>query len=77
MESCNIQPLKELETYGYQIAYYLLQNEAMATAAMQNSLKILFQDQTFHTQSLTGRQQQMKKVVMKQSLQQLASKITC
>ena len=60
--------LKQYEVYGYQVAYYVLGNEALAAQAAMQALKQLFQDEQFFEQPQPVQKQQTKRAVMKQSL---------
>lgn len=65
--------LKQYERYGYQIAYYLLENETLAAIATTQALIELLQDEQFFNQPEPLQQQKTKQVVMKQSLLTKAS----
>ncbi|WP_341281941.1 hypothetical protein [Paenibacillus sp. FSL H8-0537] len=60
--------LKQFEVYGYQVAYYVLENEAQAAQAVMQALKQLFQDEQFFKQPQPEQKQQTKRAVMKHSL---------
>ncbi|SFF27696.1 hypothetical protein SAMN04487969_12238 [Paenibacillus algorifonticola] len=60
--------LKQYEVYGYQVAYYVLENEALAAQAAMQAFKQLFQDEQFFEQPQPVQKQQTKRAVMKQSL---------
>lgn len=60
--------LKQYEVYGYQVAYYLLENEQLATQAATQALLELLQDEQFFNQPETYQKQITKQVFMKQSL---------
>lgn len=60
--------LKQYEVYGYQVAYYLLENEQLAAQAATQALLELFQDEQFFNQPQSYQKQKTKQVFMKQSL---------
>lgn len=60
--------LKQYEVYCYQIAYFILEKEALAIQAATQALIELVQDEQFFHQSQTVQRQMTKKAVMKQSL---------
>lgn len=64
-----IEILKKHETYGYQIAFYLLQNEDLAIEAMKMALIELSMDDAFFRKSLTVQQQIMKRTSMNKSIE--------
>ncbi|MFX3632313.1 MAG: hypothetical protein ACE3L7_22350 [Candidatus Pristimantibacillus sp.] len=69
--------LKQYEVYCYQIAYFILEKEALAMQAATQSLMELVQDEQFFLQSQTVQRQMTKKVVMKQSLLTKAKALQC
>ncbi|MGM0884923.1 MAG: hypothetical protein ACQEXQ_28260 [Bacillota bacterium] len=60
--------LKQYEVYGYQVAYYLLENEQLAAQAATQALIELLQDEQFFNQPEACQKQRTKQVFMKQSL---------
>ncbi|WP_424769227.1 hypothetical protein [Paenibacillus sp. sgz302251] len=60
--------LKRYEVYGYQVAYFLLENEALAVQAVSQALIELLQDEEFFGQPPPLQKQKTKQVFMKQSL---------
>lgn len=60
--------LKQYEVYGYQVAYYLLENEQLAAQAATQALIELSQDEQFFKQPEPCQKQRTKQVFMKQSL---------
>lgn len=60
--------LKQYEVYCYQIAYFILEKEALAIQAATQALIELVQDEQFFHQSQNVQRQMTKKAVMKQSL---------
>ncbi|MGG4146542.1 hypothetical protein ABEW34_25880 [Paenibacillus algorifonticola] len=60
--------LKQYEVYGYQVACYVLEDEALAAQAVMQAFKQLFQEGPFFEQPQPVQKQQMKRVVMKQAL---------
>lgn len=67
--------LKQYEVYGYQVAYYLLEDEALATQAANLALVELFKDEDFFRQSQLLQKQKTKQMFMRQSLKIKASVI--
>lgn len=63
-----VEILKKLETHGYQIAFYILQNEDLAIEAMKTALVELNMDVTFFRKSLTVQQQIMKRTSLNKSI---------
>ncbi|MCF2937817.1 hypothetical protein L1N85_05170 [Paenibacillus alkaliterrae] len=68
--------LKQYEVYGYQVAYFLLENEALAAQAATEALSELLHNESFFHQPPPIQRQTAKQVVMKQSLLTRASVIT-
>jgi hypothetical protein len=60
--------LRTLETYAYQVAYYVLDDEDLAIDATKNALLELSRDGHFFTQSPTTQDVILRKTVMKQSI---------
>lgn len=60
--------LKQYEVYGYQVAYYLLENEILATQAATQALIELLKDEDFFHQPQPLQKKKTKQVFMKQSL---------
>ncbi|KRE24893.1 hypothetical protein [Paenibacillus sp. Soil522] len=60
--------LKQYEIYGYQVAYYLLENEILATKAATQALIELLKDEDFFHQTQSLQKQKTKQVFIKQSL---------
>ncbi|WP_152619436.1 hypothetical protein [Cohnella kolymensis] len=63
-----VKILKKLETHGYQIAFYILQNEDLAIEAIKTALIELSMDDTFFRKSQTVQQQIMKRTCMYKSI---------
>lgn len=63
-----VETLKRLETYGYQIAFYILQNEDLAIEAIKTALIELSMDDTFFRKTLTDQLQIMKRTSMNKSI---------
>ncbi|WP_028612525.1 hypothetical protein [Paenibacillus harenae] len=61
--------LKQYEVYGYQVAYYLLENETLAAEAVSQALIELMQDDQFFDQPQPLQKEKTKQTFMKQSLQ--------
>lgn len=60
--------LKRYEIYGYQVAYYLLENEALAEQAAMNALTEMLHNAPFFLQSPQQQQQSAKQAVIRHSL---------
>ncbi|ANY70144.1 hypothetical protein BBD42_29315 [Paenibacillus sp. BIHB 4019] len=60
--------LKQYEVYGYQVACYILEDEALAAQAVMQAFKQLFQDGLFFEQPQPVQKLQTKRAVMKHSL---------
>ncbi|MBH5317702.1 hypothetical protein I6N90_07790 [Paenibacillus sp. GSMTC-2017] len=60
--------LKQYEGYGYQVAYYLLEDEALAMQAATKALIDLFKDNEFFDERHVYQKQKVKLVFMKHSL---------
>ncbi|MDQ0115147.1 hypothetical protein [Paenibacillus harenae] len=60
--------LRQYEIYGYQVAYYLLENETLATKATTQALIELLKDEDFFHQTESLQKQKTKQVFIKQSL---------
>ncbi|MBM7566146.1 hypothetical protein [Paenibacillus sacheonensis] len=60
--------LREFEVYGYQVAYYLLEDEALAEQAALRALSELFTDNEFFRTSTYIQKQKTKQVCIKHSL---------
>jgi hypothetical protein len=60
--------LKQYEVYGYRIAYYLLGNESLATAAATRALAELYRMDEFFRLPDAYQRQTMKRIFMKHSL---------
>jgi len=63
-----VETLKRFETYCYQIAFYILQNEKSAIEATKSALIELSMDDEFFTKPLTIQQQMLKRISMKKSI---------
>lgn len=60
--------LKQMERYGYQVAYYLLQSEALAVEASKLALMELLEDEAFYRQDENQQRQQVKRLFIRKSL---------
>ena len=60
--------LKRHEVYAYQAAYYLLEDESLASEAAAKALMVLSQDDLFFAQPEPLQQKAAKLAVMKQAL---------
>ena len=63
------ETLKQYEVYGYQIAYYLLENERLAMQASIQALMELINDEEFFRQPQPLQKLKAAKVFMRQSIQ--------
>lgn len=60
--------LRQHETYAYQAAYYLLEDECLAAKAATQTLADLIHDELFFNKTTELQHKQLKLNVMKQSL---------
>lgn len=60
--------LKQFEAYGYQVAYYLLEDEALAMQAATKALIELLNDDEFFRETLLHQKQKTKRIFIKHSL---------
>jgi hypothetical protein len=60
--------LKQYEVYGYRIAFYLLGNETLATAAATGALAELYRTDEFFRLPDAHQRQTMKRIFIKHSL---------
>ncbi|WP_169088903.1 hypothetical protein [Paenibacillus sp. PL91] len=60
--------LKQHETYAYQAAYYLVEDEALAAEAATKALIAILQDESFFQLSEQLQHNRVKQAVMKQAL---------
>ncbi|MGO4545610.1 hypothetical protein AB4Z29_12485 [Paenibacillus sp. 2TAB23] len=65
--------LKQHEHYAYQVAYYLLEDEDLASQAASSALAELLYDEAFFTHECGHRMQLMKRKVIQTSLSTKAS----
>lgn len=65
--------LRQYEVYGYRVAYYLLGNEVLATAASEGALAELYRTDDFFRQAAGEQLRIVKRVFMKHSLLQKKS----
>lgn len=63
-----IEVLRQYETVGYQIAYYLLEDEALAAESALEALIELFKNDEFFCQPHMMQQRTAKNVFIRQSL---------
>jgi len=63
-----VKTLREFETYCYQIAFYILQNEDFAIEATRKALIELSMDDEFFRKPPTVQQQILKRTSMNQSI---------
>ncbi|MFF2094305.1 hypothetical protein [Paenibacillus sp. NPDC058174] len=64
-----IEILRDYEQYCYQIAYYLVQDEAAAAAATCNTLLSIYANEAFFTSTQAGQQEAVKQAAMREALQ--------
>lgn len=65
-----LQKLRALEPYAYQVAHYLLQDDAAAAAASQSALLEISQQEAFLIETPEQLRSRMKKLVIRISLAQ-------
>jgi len=65
------ETLRQLETYAYQIAYYLLRDEDKAVAAVTSALIDVYLDDAFFRRSPADMRRSLKRTVLKHSLRAL------
>ncbi|CAM4326716.1 hypothetical protein PAEN110709_08560 [Paenibacillus endophyticus] len=63
-----LQKLRALEPYAYQVAHYLLQDDAAAAEASQTALLEISQQDSFQTETPEQLRSLMKKLVIRTSL---------
>lgn len=64
-----VETLKKLETYAFQVAYYILQDEYLAIEATKYALLEVFkEDDGFYRKALPVQRDIMKKIMIKQSI---------
>ncbi|HEY2494013.1 MAG TPA: hypothetical protein VGI33_14040 [Paenibacillus sp.] len=63
-----IEALRKLETYGYQVAYYILQDEDLAIDATKTTLLALAQEDEFYNTSVTAQRDKMRKMIIRESI---------
>ncbi|OAB42415.1 hypothetical protein PGLA_12130 [Paenibacillus glacialis] len=63
-----IEVLRRLETYGYQVAYYILKDENLAIDATKTALLALVQEENLNNMPMSVQRDLMKKVIIKQSM---------
>ncbi|WP_438350867.1 hypothetical protein ACP8HI_09605 [Paenibacillus sp. FA6] len=63
-----IEALRRLETYGYQLAYYILQDEDLAMDATKMTLLALAQVDEFYNMPAAVQRDLMKKSAIRQSM---------
>lgn len=61
--------LKQYESYGYSVAFYLLEDEQLAVKASVQALLELLGDEDFFHRTHDHQKQQTKRVFIKHSLQ--------
>lgn len=60
--------LKQYEIFGYQVAYYILENETRAAEASAEALKEIFRDEQFFYLTQPQQEQRTKQICMKHCL---------
>lgn len=63
-----IEALRKLETYGYQLAYYILQDEDLAIEATKMVLLVLAEVDEFYNMPVAAQRDLMKKSAIRQSM---------
>jgi len=63
-----VEVLRRLETYGYQVAYYILQDEDLAMDATKIVLLALAQEDELYNLPVSVQRDLMKRKIMKQSM---------
>ena len=63
-----IEALRKLETYGYQLAYYILQDEDLAIEATKMVLLVLAEVDEFYNMPVVAQRDLMKKSAIRQSM---------
>lgn len=63
-----VEVLRRLETYGYQVAYYILQDEDRAMDVTKIVLITLAQEDNLYHLPMTVQRDLMKKRIIKQSM---------
>jgi hypothetical protein len=63
-----VEVFKRLETYGYQVAYFILQNEHLAIEATKAALLELSGDSGFFLKPLSVQREIVKKTMMRRSI---------
>ncbi|AJS58174.1 hypothetical protein [Paenibacillus sp. IHBB 10380] len=63
-----IEALRRLETYGYQVAYYILQDEDLAMDATKMTLLALAQEDRFYNMPLVVQRAKMRKMIIRESI---------
>lgn len=64
-----IETLRKLETYAFQVAYYILQDECLAIEATKYALlELSKEDDDFYRKPLPAQRDIMKKTMIKQSI---------
>lgn len=64
-----VRNLKRVEVYCYQIAYYILQDEAFATKAAEEALIRLYHDSVFFEETSEVQRNFAKKITIHTSIQ--------
>jgi len=63
-----VEVLRRLETYGYQVAYYILQDEELAMEATKIVLLALAQEDKLYNLPVSVQRDLMKRKIIKQSM---------
>ncbi|WP_341280930.1 hypothetical protein [Paenibacillus sp. FSL H8-0537] len=63
-----VEALRELETWSYQLAFYILQDERLAAEAGKQALLAIGREQAFHLQPEAERRDKVKKMIMRKAL---------
>jgi len=67
--------LRQYEVFGYQVAYYLLEDEALAREAAAGALAELLKDDAFYRHPCATQRQLAKQLCMKHSLRAKANSL--
>lgn len=63
-----VEALRELETWSYQLAFYILQDERLAAEAGKQALLAMGCEKAFHLQPEDERRDKVKKMIMRKAL---------
>ncbi|MGF7048036.1 hypothetical protein J2T13_002542 [Paenibacillus sp. DS2015] len=63
-----IEALRRLETYGYQVAHYILQDEDLAIDATKMTLLAIAQEDDLYKMPVEVQHDKMRKMIIRESL---------